>query len=157
LPSHFVPDGVAEAIRSAILGSIAGPTRPRLLDLGAGAGRIGWPFVEAGDDYVGVDLSLGMLRAFKQRAGRANGHAPHLVQSDGKLLPFRDATFHAAMLIQVFGGTPGWRRLLAEAGRVVRPAGALVMGQSVAPADGVDATMKQRLAWLLAEMGLPPY
>ena len=43
--------------------------RARLLDLGAGTGRIGRPFVAAGDDYVGVDLSLGMLREFARRAG----------------------------------------------------------------------------------------
>ena len=48
-----------------------GATRPRLLDLGAGTGRIGWPFVAAGDDYVGVDLSLGMLREFVRRMPRS--------------------------------------------------------------------------------------
>ena len=55
---------------------------PRLLDLGAGTGRIGRPFVAAGDDYVGVDLSLGMLREFAQRAER-RGRRPRLVQADG--------------------------------------------------------------------------
>src|SRR5580700_3028941 len=49
-----LPAGTAEAIRAAILGAIATPS-PRLLDLGAGTGRIGRAFVEAGDDYVGVD------------------------------------------------------------------------------------------------------
>jgi ubiquinone/menaquinone biosynthesis C-methylase UbiE len=152
-----MPDGVAEAIRSAILASIEVPRPPRLLDLGAGTGRVGWPFVEAGDDYVGVDLSYGMLRAFRQRVGRTNGTAQRLVRSDGELLPFRDATFDAVMLIQVFSGARGWRRLLDEAGRVARPAGALVIGRTVAPADGIDALMRQHLAALLAEMGAPSY
>ena len=62
-----LPEGVADAIRSAILASI-GMARPRVLDLGAGTGRIGWPFVSADDDYVGVDLSFGMLREFIDRA-----------------------------------------------------------------------------------------
>src|SRR5258708_15544698 len=65
-----MPDGVAGAIRSAILASTAGPRPPRLLDLGAGTGRIGWPFVAAGDDYVRVGLSDRLLCAFKQRLGR---------------------------------------------------------------------------------------
>lgn len=150
-----LPDSVAESIRSAILASIDGPRRPCLLDLGAGTGRIGLPFTAADDDYVGLDLSYGMLHAFKQRAERTNGTTPRLVQADGGLLPFHDATFDAVLLIQVFGGVRGWRRLLTEAVRVVRPAGALVIGQSVPPADGVDATMKRRLAALLGEMGLP--
>src|SRR5438876_44696 len=154
-----LPEGVAEAVRRAMLAAIDSTSRPRLLDLGAGTGRIGWPFVAAGDDYVGVDLSFGMLRAFMQGAAKdySHNHTACLVQSDGKLLPFRDATFDAAMLIQVFGGVRGWRWLVGEARRVVRPAGALVIGQSVAPVDGVDANMKERLASLLGEMGVQPY
>ena len=62
-----LPSGVPEAIRAAILSAIGG-ARPRILDLGAGSGRIGRAFVAAGDDYVGVDLSSGMLRAFAEQA-----------------------------------------------------------------------------------------
>jgi SAM-dependent methyltransferase len=138
---------VPEAIRSAILG-VVDATRPRLLDLGAGTGRIGRAFVAPGDDYVGVDLALAMLRAFAQRG------AMYLVQADGAHLPFPDATFDAVMLIQAFGGMQGWRRVLAETRRVLRPAGALVVGRAVAPADGVDARMKQHLATILDEMGV---
>jgi ubiquinone/menaquinone biosynthesis C-methylase UbiE len=142
-----LPDGVLEAIRSAILG-VVDATRPRLLDLGAGTGRIGRAFVAAGDDYVGVDLSLAMLRAFAQR------RATCLVQADGAHLPFPDATFDAVMLIQAFGGMHGWRRVLAETRRVLRPAGVLILGRTVAPADGVDARMRQRLSMILDEMGV---
>jgi ubiquinone/menaquinone biosynthesis C-methylase UbiE len=146
------PDGVAQAIRAAVL-KAGDAAAPRLLDLGAGTGRIGRSFVEAGDDYVGVDLSFGMLQAFAQRASCS--HAPRLVQADGELLPFRDATFDTVMLIQVFGGMRGWRRLLAEARRVLCGTGALVVGRTVAPPDGVDARMKQRLAMMLDEMDAP--
>jgi hypothetical protein len=48
-----------------------------------------------------------------------------------------------------------WRAVLAEARRVLRLGGALVLGRSVAPAEGVDAAMKQRLALILDEMGAP--
>src|SRR6201991_410837 len=147
---RILPDGAPEAIRAAVLGAVdASP--PRLLDLGAGTGRIGIPFVAARDDYVGVDLSFGMLQAFAPRGGRA----PHLVQADGEHLPFRDATFDAVMLIQVFGGMRGWRRLLAEARRVLRGSGVLVLGRTVAPPDGLDARMKAQLALLLGEIGAP--
>jgi ubiquinone/menaquinone biosynthesis C-methylase UbiE len=147
-----LPDGAAEAIRAAVLGAVEAAS-PRLLDLGAGTGRIGIPFVAAGDDYVGVDLSFGMLAAFAQRGD--SGRAPRLVQADGEHLPFRDATFDAVMLIQVFGGMRGWRRLLVEARRVLRGAGVLVLGRTLAPPDGLDARMKQRLALLLDEIGAP--
>jgi hypothetical protein len=58
-----LPSGVAAAVRAAALDA-AGSPQPRVLDLGAGTGRIGRAFVAAGDDYVGVDLSSGMLNQF---------------------------------------------------------------------------------------------
>src|ERR1700733_13268556 len=73
-----LPDGAPEAIRAAVLGAVEAAS-PRLLDLGAGTGRVGIPFVAAGDDYVGVDLSFGMLSEFKRRA-TACGRAPCLVR-----------------------------------------------------------------------------
>jgi ubiquinone/menaquinone biosynthesis C-methylase UbiE len=144
-----LPDGVPQAIRAAVLAAARVPS-PRLLDLGAGTGRIGRPFVAATDDYVGIDLSLGMLREF----ARHMEQPPPLAQADGERLPFADATFDAVLMIQVFGGMRGWRRVLGEARRVLRPRGALLIGRAVAPADGLDARLKQRLAELLAERSI---
>ena len=78
-----LPDEVSQAIRSAILSAIATTGRPRILDIGAGSGRVGRMFVAQGDDYVGLDCSAGMLRVFRQRADMGNHHAPRLVQADG--------------------------------------------------------------------------
>jgi ubiquinone/menaquinone biosynthesis C-methylase UbiE len=148
-----LPDGVPEAIRAAVLEAVDASS-PRLLDLGAGTGRIGVPFIAARDDYVGIDLSFGMLSEFRRRAADS-AHAPRLVQADGERLPFADASFDAIMLVQVFGGMRGWRRLLAEARRVLCGAGVLVLGRAVAPPDGLDARMKAQLALLLDEIGAP--
>ena len=149
-----VPDGVAESIRAAVLASID-TLQPRLLDIGAGTGRMSWPLAARGDDYVGVDLSLGMLYAFLGRTVSI-GSPPRLVQADARQLPFPDATFHAVMSIQVFGAAHGWRALVTEARRVLRPAGALMIGRTLSPVEGVDAQMKQRLILFLAEMGVEP-
>ncbi len=148
-----LPEGVAGAIRATILGALE-PSRPRILDLGAGTGRIGLSFAAASDDYVGMDLSFGMLSEFAGRASIEAMRRPLLAQADGRRLPFCAATFDAVMLIQVFGGMRQWRAVLAEARRVLQPAGALILGRSVAPAEGVDAAMKQRLALILDEMGV---
>jgi ubiquinone/menaquinone biosynthesis C-methylase UbiE len=144
------------AIRTALLSQVEAPS-PRLLDLGAGTGRIGRPFAAAGDDYVGVDLSLGMLREFARRAGPGKNHAPRLAQADGECLPFGDATFDAVMMIQVMGAARSWRRLVTEALRVLRSPGTLAIGHTDMPADGLDARMKHWLASLLDDMGVPPY
>jgi hypothetical protein len=63
---RVLPDGVAPAVRTAVLSSISEIRQPLLLDLGAGTGRIGWPFVAAGDDYIGVHL-------ITRHAGRIHG------------------------------------------------------------------------------------
>ena len=152
-----LPGGVAEAIRTAVLAATAGAPRPRLLDIGSGTGRIGSPFVAAGDDYVGVDLSLGMLREFMHRTRDGDCHAPRLAQADGACLPFADASFDAVLLVQVLSGVPGWRDFLTETLRVLRPGGALIAGRVVAPDDGIDARMRTRLSEILAGMNIHPY
>jgi ubiquinone/menaquinone biosynthesis C-methylase UbiE len=141
-----LPSGVPERIREAVMTTSGIRHRASVLDLGAGTGRIGRPFVAAGDDYTGVDLSFGMLREF--RTGR-------LAQCDGEALPFREGAFDVVLLVSVVGGARGWRRLLAEAWRVVRAGGAIVIGKTVGPADGVDARMKERLEANLADLGVP--
>jgi len=148
-----LPNGVAETVRTAVLGALvsggnaAVRERPRVLDLGAGTGRIGCSFVAAGDDFVGVDRSYGMLRVFAGRCGR--GHHAALVQADGCALPFTDAVFDAVLLVQIFGGLRDWRRLVDEGRRVLRGDGVLVLGRTVTPDEGVDARMRQHLLTLL--------
>jgi ubiquinone/menaquinone biosynthesis C-methylase UbiE len=146
-----LPGGVAEAIRAAVLDA-ATVARPRVLDLGAGTGRIGRPFVAAGDDYVGADLSFGMLRAFIARCDRA----PRLVQADGHQLPFGAAAFDAVVLVQVFGGMSDWRQFADEVRRVLRANGVIVIGRTAAPEHGLDARMKQQLESFLGARGIEP-
>lgn len=152
-----LPAKAAAAVRKTVLSAIDAASSPRLLDLGAGTGRIGRAFVDAGDDYCGVDLSFGMLREFTSHAARERNSTPRLVQADGERLPFAEATFDAVMLIQVIGAARDWRRLLAEARRVLRPDGALIVAHTVMPEDGLDEQMKRRLAALLAEVGASSY
>lgn len=139
-----LPDGAAKAVRAAVLAAL--PPHPRLLDLGAGSGRIGWPFVSANDNYVGADLSFAMLRAFRNRDAKAA-----LVRADGCALPFRDRTFEAVLMVQIFGGLKRWRALIDEARRVLRPGGLLMLGRTQTPGDGVDAIMKLQLAAILGD------
>jgi ubiquinone/menaquinone biosynthesis C-methylase UbiE len=153
-----LPDGVAETIRNAVIAAAGGVPRPLLLDIGTGAGRIGHTFVAAGDDYIGVDLSLGMLRTFLHRATCSDaslGPAPlRLVRADGRCLPFVDTTFDVVLMIQIFGGMSDFPLLVSEARRVLRPSGAVILGRTVAAEHGVDARLKQRLALILSEIGI---
>jgi SAM-dependent methyltransferase len=145
-----LPRGVAAVVREAILAALAPSPRPRLLDLGAGTGRFGQAFLAAGDDYVGVDLSFGMLEEFARCS--SSGRRRRLVQADGARLPFADAAFDAAMLMHVVSGARRVLALLDEAQRVLRPAGVLILGRTIASPHGVDGRMKERLSALLSDM-----
>jgi SAM-dependent methyltransferase len=139
---------VPQSIRSEILAWLS-PLRPdRVLDLGAGTGRIGRAFVEAGDSYTGVDLSFEMLRKF--------GTAAALVQAGGDHLPFPDLVFDVVLMIHVLSGLDGWRPVLAEARRVLRKGGVIAVGHTVRPPDGIDQQMKRRLSSILEDEGVTP-
>src|SRR5215210_1189610 len=48
-------------IRDAIVALTRSGPATRLLELGVGTGRIALPFIRAGYDYTGVDISLAMM------------------------------------------------------------------------------------------------
>lgn len=142
-----LPRGVPEAIRNAVLQN---PVQPlRVLDLGAGTGRIGKAFVDGSNLYVGIDSSFAMLREYL-------AHSPTacLLQSDGARLPFADGAFDVVMLMQVLNGAQDWQNLLLEVRRVLHPHGVVVVGHTVTPASGVDAQLKKRLSEILKEIGV---
>jgi len=144
-----LPSGVPEAIRKAIWESTGARSSACVLDLGAGSGRIGRAFVEAGDAYVGVDFSLPMLREF-----HARNPAACLLQADGGQLPFRNGSFELVLLMQVLSGAHNRRSLLSETARVAARGGSVIVGHTVTPPEGVDARMKRQLAVILEEMSV---
>jgi ubiquinone/menaquinone biosynthesis C-methylase UbiE len=144
-----LPGSVLEAIRKTVWESTGLRPSARVLDLGAGSGRIGRVFVDANDAYIGVDFSLPMLQEF-----RARNSSACLIQADGGRLPFPDASFDLVMLMQVLSGTHNWRDLLGETVRVVAPGGSVVVGHTKTPPTGIDARMKSQLTLILEEMGV---
>lgn len=145
------PEGVAEAIRGAVWTASRQKSGARVLDLGAGTGRIGRAFAAAGDEYFGVDLSLAMLREFRNIKTES---APRLTQADGRALPFMGHSFGVVMLMQVLSGTSEWQPILSEACRVVQPGGVIVTGRTVMPEDGIDQQLKMRLREILEEWNI---
>lgn len=150
-----LPERVARSVRTTVLRAVAAVDRPRILDIGAGTGRFGWPFIASGDDYVGIDLSGGMLGIFAERP--LAGRRARLVQADGRTLPFAAASFDAVLLIAVFGNPADAHALADEALRVLRPGGTMILGRMAAPEDGIDERLKQKLDRLLdRQMQLSP-
>jgi ubiquinone/menaquinone biosynthesis C-methylase UbiE len=145
-----LPRPALVAIRNALLGEGRIDPGARLLEVGCGTGRIGAEFNHASDNYFGIDLSMEMLREFSRKE---LARRPNLVHGDGNLLPFRNQVFTAVLLMHVLGAG-NWRALLVESQRVLQKHGLLAIGKTETPADGIDARMRDRLAELVAGMGM---
>jgi ubiquinone/menaquinone biosynthesis C-methylase UbiE len=101
--------------------SSLGPA-PRGLDIGCGRGWYAARMRDAGAVIVGMDTSARQLVAAREHLGPASP----LVQGTALALPFADASFDFAYVINVLhhvATPPEQRDAIAEIGRVIRPGG----------------------------------
>jgi ubiquinone/menaquinone biosynthesis C-methylase UbiE len=131
--------GTADVMRRQVIPPITRALggKGRLLDIATGTGRtlrqiaIAHPEL----DCVGVDLSryyLEVARRVLRRAPRVS-----LLVDNAEALPFADASFDAVSCVYLMHELPldARRRVLAEARRVLRPGGLLVLEDACQPGD----------------------
>jgi demethylmenaquinone methyltransferase/2-methoxy-6-polyprenyl-1,4-benzoquinol methylase len=105
-----------------------------VLDLAAGTGVSTEELARSGARPVGVDISLGMLRAGSQ------SRQVTLLAGDALRLPFRDGTFDAATISFGLRNVHDTVAALAELARVTRPGGRLVVCEFSHPTNGAFRT-----------------
>ncbi|MFN3337570.1 MAG: class I SAM-dependent methyltransferase, partial [Thermomicrobium sp.] len=88
------------------------------------------PFYPAGVAVIGVELSAGMLQYARQRA-RGRQLPVLLVRADAQALPIRDECIDVVISILSLCTIPNHRQALAEAYRVLRPGGRLILVEHV--------------------------
>lgn len=124
---------VAEAeVESAITALLNKQILGQVLDIGTGTGRMIELFAAKAERFVALDNSVEMLRLARAKlaglpdAAVVQGHT-EIVLGDFNLLPFDDARFDTVLFHQVlhYAQTPD--RAIAEAARVLRPGGRLVV------------------------------
>jgi SAM-dependent methyltransferase len=99
--------------------------RGRVLEIGVGTGLLALPLSAARLPVVGIDLSTPMVAKLVEKTG---GRPPFpLVITDATRMPFPDGTFGGAYLRWVLHLIPDWRAAVAEAVRVVRRRGVIVV------------------------------
>jgi malonyl-CoA O-methyltransferase len=98
------------------------PHPARLLDIGAGTGRLLGRLRELYPESVavGADLALGMCRAAKQNL---QGEKVHLVNADAEKLPFRGGVFDLLLSSSTFQWLPSLDAAFGEVQRVLAPGG----------------------------------
>jgi ubiquinone/menaquinone biosynthesis C-methylase UbiE len=120
-------DQQQQAMRRAFLSGIEVPEGAQVLEVGCGTGVLtrvlaGWPNV---DSVVGVDPAKSLIgEARRLASGLANAS---FVEADGRSLPFDDDAFDVVVFDSTLSHVPGPERALAEAWRVLRPAGWLAV------------------------------
>jgi len=109
---------------------------PRVVELGVGTGAIAAGVRRHGEDVVGVDLSDAMLRAAIDRIGT------RVAVADVDVLPFAEDSVDTAYFVWVLQLVPDPIATLAEAARVVRPGGRVIVVLSngeYAPGDEMSS------------------
>lgn len=103
------------------------PRSSRVLDLACGTGDLCRTLADAGHRPVGVDFSVGMLRA-------AHTDAP-LLRADALRLPFADATFDGITCGFALRNFAALEPVLAECARVLRSGGRVALLDVAEPAS----------------------
>ncbi len=117
----------AASVEAALLAALPAGGVGRLLDIGTGTGRLLEllaPRVRAG---LGVDASQAMLALARTRLARAGLSHCAVRQADMYRLGFADGAFDAAVLQMVLHHAEDPALVLAEAARMLRPGGRLVV------------------------------
>jgi SAM-dependent methyltransferase len=154
------------------------PPGSRVLDIGCGSGRhMDAVLRRDGISVVGVDLDGGDLRLARDRCqyladfGACRGRWT-LARAGATALPFPDAAFDLVICSEVLEHVPDHRRAAAEAVRVLRPGGDLVVSvprrwpeaicwglsreYRETPGGHIRIYRREALADLLAEAGARP-
>jgi len=120
---HTPDDAVEEALVAALGKAPLG----ELLDIGTGTGRMAELFGASADHIVALDKSLEMLRVARAKLQHLPPDRVELVQGDFLGLPFANGRFDTVLLHQVLHFTAEPERALAEAARVLKPAGRIAI------------------------------
>lgn len=128
--------------REALFTCLRAKPGERWLDLGCGTGRLALSLSQLGAVVVGVDASEAMLA--EARAKQEVAGAITWLRAELEALPLPTGAFDGALLNLVLEFVDEPERVLAEAGRVVRPGGRIVVG--ILAADGAWARLYRRRA-----------
>jgi SAM-dependent methyltransferase len=123
--TYLTPDVVAQ--RAAVLEALALQPGERVLDVGVGPGLLAVEMASAvgPDGFVaGIDVSESMLELAR---GRAYDAPVELTTASATSLPHAAASFDAVVSTQVLEYVPAVDQALAEAVRVLKPGGRLLI------------------------------
>lgn len=143
-----LPAGAVEAALLALLpeAGLAEQGIGRLLDIGTGTGRLLELLAPRVRSAIGVDASKAMLALARARLARALCSQCAVRLADMYRLPFPDASFDVAVVQMVLHYAEDPAQVVAEAARVLRPGGRLVV-VDLAAHERTDLTARLAHRW----------
>jgi SAM-dependent methyltransferase len=133
-PDDIAPESRKMDALTLIRDTFAPLPGKRILDIGCGPGALAKRLVEAGAAVTGIDPGEAALAK-----ARAAVPAARFEAASGEALPFPDASFDGAVLLNALHHVPDPAAALAEAARVLAPGGALVVVEPLAAGSFFDA------------------
>ncbi|MFN0095981.1 MAG: class I SAM-dependent methyltransferase [Dehalococcoidia bacterium] len=114
----FPPE--AEAAIAAGLRALLPSGAPHLLEVGIGSGRVAAPLAATGVRITGIDISAKMLALLRAKAPQVDA-----LFAESAHLPFRNASFDAALFVHILHLVPDPVATVRDTLRCVRPGGVL--------------------------------
>jgi demethylmenaquinone methyltransferase/2-methoxy-6-polyprenyl-1,4-benzoquinol methylase len=112
--------GASPSVLRPLREALNGAPGRRLADIGGGTGNYAAALRDEGWEPVVADRSPDML-------ARAGAKGLETVVADAQALPFADGSFDAVTMISMLHHVEDWRAALAEARRILKPGGKLVL------------------------------
>jgi len=125
----------------------------RLLIVGVGSG-MELEYLPAWVRGFGVDLSAGMLERAHRRRAEFGMHDLDLRVMDARALDFPDESFDAVYLPLILTVVEDGARVLAEAARVARPKGRLVVADRFWPEGRSLPLVARAASWILGHFAM---
>jgi ubiquinone/menaquinone biosynthesis C-methylase UbiE len=124
----------------------------RVLDIGAGTGRVAVPLAERGCAVVAVEPARGMVDELRAKAG---SDRLAVVIGEGGLLPFQSRTFDTGVIARVLYLASDWRHILREARRVITTDGLLLHEWGNGQPDEPWVQIREEARRLFETAGVP--
>jgi SAM-dependent methyltransferase len=123
----------------------------RVLDVGAGTGRVAIAFAGVGYQVTALDPALPMLNELRVKARE---RPVQLVAGEGARLPFARNRFDAVILARILYLMSDWKAVLREAYDVIKPGGCLFHEWGNGQADEAWVQIREKLRALFQDAGV---